>query len=43
MRCQIDKQAHVLIYTWRAIKKGEILRMDYNEGGYDNYDTSQFD
>lgn len=42
MRCQVDGKATVLLYTQRAVKKGESLRFDYNEAGKDLYPTQNF-
>jgi hypothetical protein len=42
MRCQVEGQALVLLYTKRNIKKGEPLRFDYNEAGKGLYPTEAF-
>ena len=42
MRCQVDGKATVLIFTKRAVKKGEVLVYDYNEAGKNMYPTSHF-
>lgn len=42
MRCQVDGQATVLLYTKRKVKKGEVLMYDYNEAGKNLYPTDHF-
>ena len=42
MRCQVNGQATVLLFTKRLVKKGEILMFDYNEAGKDLYPTDHF-
>lgn len=42
MRCQVDAKATVLLYTKRAVKKGEPLVFDYNEAGKNWYPTHYF-
>ena len=42
MRCQVDGKATVLLYTKRAVKKGEPLIFDYNEAGKNWYPTEHF-
>ena len=42
MRCQVDGKATVLLFTKRAVKKGEMLLFDYNEAGKNLYPTSHF-
>ena len=42
MRCQVDGRATVLLFTKRAVKKGEVLVFDYNEAGKDMYPTAHF-
>lgn len=42
MRCQVDGQATVLLYTSKAVRKGEQLRFDYNEGLKNLYPTDHF-
>ncbi len=42
IRYDIDGTVHVLLYTARSIKKGEVLYYDYNSGGYDGYPTHEF-
>lgn len=42
IRCQVGGKATVLLYTNRKVKKGEELRYDYNEAGYNWYNTSYF-
>ena len=42
MRCQVDGLATVLIFTKRAVKKGEVLVYDYNEAGKNLYPTDHF-
>lgn len=41
IKLNIDCQAHVILYSCRYIKSGEILYYDYNRGGYD-YPTENF-
>ena len=38
----IDGRVHVLLYTFRRIKKGEYLYYDYNAGGSSTYPTEEF-
>ena len=42
MRCQVKGKATVLLYTKRAVKKGEPLLFDYNEAGKNWYPTNDF-
>lgn len=42
MRCQVDGKATVLLFTKRAVKKGEQLVFDYNEAGKNWYPTDLF-
>ena len=42
MRCQVDGQATVLLFTKRTVRKGEVLMYDYNEAGKGLYPTSHF-
>jgi hypothetical protein len=42
MRCQVDGKATVIMYTKRAVKKGEPLVFDYNEAGKNWYPTQDF-
>ena len=42
MRCQVDGKATVLLYTKKAVKKGEPLIFDYNEAGKNWYPTNEF-
>ena len=42
IRCQVNGQATVLLFTKRLVKKGEILMYDYNEAGKDLYPTGHF-
>ena len=42
MRCQVEGKATVLLYTKRAVKKGDPLVFDYNEAGKDWYPTNDF-
>ena len=31
-----------MLYACKKIEKGEILYYDYNEGGFDGYETKDF-
>ena len=42
IRVNIEGSIHVLLLASRKINKGEILYYDYNAGGYNNYNTSNF-
>ena len=42
MRCQVDGLATVLLFTKRAVKRGEVLIFDYNESGKGLYPTAHF-
>jgi len=42
VRFNIEGRARVFLYAARAIKSGEILYYDYNEGGFDEYPTDDF-
>jgi hypothetical protein len=39
---KIDGSLHILLYTTRNIHPGETLYYDYNEGGLNEKDTSNF-
>lgn len=41
-RYDIDGKVHVLLYSFKTIKKGEILYYDYNAGGSASYPTENF-
>jgi hypothetical protein len=41
-RYDIDGTVHVLLYSSRNIKPGEILHYDYNAGGSESYPTENF-
>ena len=43
LRVNIEGSIHVLLLAKRKINKGEILYYDYNAGGYNAYDTSNFE
>ena len=40
---RIGNQIHIILYARRGIQKGETLYYDYNNGGFDEYETSHFD
>ena len=42
LRVNIEGSIHVLLLAKKKIKKGEILYYDYNAGGYNTYNTSNF-
>jgi integrase len=42
MKAKIDGGIHILLYTMRNIHPGETLYYDYNQGGLNEKDTSNF-
>ena len=42
VKFDIDGRVHVLLYSFRRIKKGEYLYYDYNAGGSSTYPTEEF-
>ena len=42
IKYDIEGSIHILLYSSRNIKSGEILYYDYNAGGLNEYDTSNF-
>jgi hypothetical protein len=42
IKVKIDGSLHILLYTTRNIHPGETLYYDYNEGGLNEKDTSNF-
>jgi len=42
LRYNAEGKAAVMLYTVQAVKAGEQLCYDYNEGGLDKYPTADF-
>jgi hypothetical protein len=42
MKCKIDNNVHIILYSKQKIEKDQILYYDYNAGGLNEYDVSQF-
>jgi integrase len=42
MKCNIDDNLHILLFTSRDVEAGEILYYDYNAGPLKEYETSNF-
>jgi hypothetical protein len=42
IKYDIDGKVHILLYSFKLIKKNETLYYDYNAGGNQGYPTSHF-